>query len=145
MGFTEGFQRSTRGGQQQSFVVKSGVTILPGAFVAIEPASGLLVNAADVAGLIPIGFSQSKIVGDGVLRVSVTLGPFILEKVSVAGVGAISEIGEKVFLHGADDLRLAAPVNLSPGLIGHVLQFQNGAVVDVLWRSTNELMVAHSP
>lgn len=129
---------STGNTETASFVVASGSTIFAGAYVAIASGTGHIVNVADTAGLLPIGFAMDAATGNSPAtnEVPANVGGSVGIDVTVATAGA-TNVGEGVFATDENTFTLVATANIPK--IGSIIRHKTGNIVDVRFFSAAQI------
>ncbi len=111
-----------------------------GGFVGLDNADGLVKEWADTATFRWLGVVTKKadtnVTSPITPEVNVNTSGIILERITVAGVGAQSEVGELVFASNDNDLTLTPTANTKA--IGRVQRFHSGTIVDVILFTPSE-------
>lgn len=112
MALTKAAANTTHGSDSYGrFTVVSGTTIYKGAIVAYLAGTGTVTNYDDVAGHIPLGYAQEKVVGDGSLRIQVRLAGDVIRDQSITGVSDETTNGRAVYATDEATFTLTRPAD----------------------------------
>lgn len=141
---TSDYNYADRLGAEFSKPLTNALTVYKGSLLAESPSTGYLVKWADTAGLKFQGVAKTGAVGDTSVSGARGLGVeaqvdargIVLQRVTVAGVSAITDVGKPVFCSTDNpeaDLSLTPSVNV--GAIGYVLTWYSSTTCDVILRT----------
>tara|TARA_Y100000310_G_scaffold334113_1_gene413080 strand:- start:6406 stop:6849 length:444 start_codon:yes stop_codon:yes gene_type:complete len=116
-----------------AFPLTNAVTCYAGSLIGLDDSTGYAVLWADTANYIFAGIALKEATGDTsaspVVNVNVNCGGMILKKVSVTGVSAITNVGDKVYATDDNTLTTSATSNVQE--IGIICDWYSSTTCDV--------------
>jgi len=116
-----------------AFPLTNAVTCYAGSLIGLDDSTGYAVLWADTANYIFAGIALKGATGDTsaspVVNVNVNCGGLILKKVSVTGVSAITNVGDKVYATDDNTLTTSATSNVQE--IGIISDWYSSTTCDV--------------
>lgn len=116
---------------QNSYVVTTSTVHYVGALVCVDRSTGKSVVPADTANFRFKGICTKAATGDGTVEVPVDEGGRILERVSVASVSSIADVGDKVYLVNDNPATLTHVATSNIGAIGYIVRWHTSTTCDV--------------
>lgn len=130
---------------QQSHQATNAVQFYAGGLVFLDRATGRVVKPADTATFEFLGMVKKDVLGDTgatpIKEVEVNTSGLILQRVTVTGVTAITNVGDRAYIATTDnpnDLQVAVTTNTGP--IGVITRWYSGTTCDVRLMTPTEYL-----
>jgi hypothetical protein len=137
--FNRGFE------DQLSAQATNAVQFYAGGLVFLDRATGRIVKPADTATYEFLGMVKRDVLGDTsaspIKEVEVNTGGLTLQRVTVTGVTAVTDVGDRVYIATTDnpnDMTKTATTNTGP--IGTITRWYSGTTCDVRLMTPTEYL-----